>query len=105
ATFNPALTHGVAYGSLSPERRTALHARIARAMETLYATRLAEHVERLALHALRGQVWSVAHVYLRQAGAKALARSANREAVTYFEQALAALDRLPPGPDRTARAI
>ena len=33
--------------------------------------------------------------YLRQAGAKAFARSAHREAVVYFEQALTALSHLP----------
>jgi len=33
--------------------------------------------------------------YLRQAGAKAFARSANREAAAYFEQALTALSHLP----------
>ena len=51
------------------------------AIEQLYADRLAEHVERLAHHALRGEVWDKAVAYLRQAGAKAAARSANREAV------------------------
>ena len=34
-------------------------------------------------------------VYCRQAGKKAAARSANREAVTYFEQALGVLKHLP----------
>jgi len=40
-----------------------LHARIVAAMEELYADRLAEQVERLAHHALRGEVWdkAVAH--------------------------------------------
>src|SRR5262249_14694775 len=33
--------------------------------------------------------------YLRQAGAKAFGRSANREAVAYFEQALTVLSHLP----------
>ena len=38
-----------------------------------------------------GELWEKAVAYLRQAGAKAMARSAYREAVAYFEQALAAL--------------
>ena len=80
-TFKHALTHEVAYGSLLQERRRALHARIVDAIETLYPDRLAEHVERLAHHAFRGEVWEKAVTYLRQAGAKAFARSANREAV------------------------
>ena len=69
--------------------------RIVEAIERLYADRLTEHVERLAHHAVRGEVWEKAVTYLRQAGAKAFARSANREAATCFEQALAALTHLP----------
>ena len=38
------------------------------------AERLAEHVERLAHHAFRGEDWEKAVTYLRQAGAKAVAR-------------------------------
>ena len=57
-TFKHALTHEVAYGSLLQERRRALHARIVEAIETLLrATGSAEHVERLAHHAVRGEVW------------------------------------------------
>ena len=75
------------------------------AIEQLYADRLPEHVERLAHHALRGEVWTKAVAYLRQAGTKAAARSANREAVIFFEQALAALGRLPEGRPATEQAI
>ncbi|HSE02552.1 MAG TPA: hypothetical protein VLK35_00255, partial [Methylomirabilota bacterium] len=87
-TFKHALTHEVAYGSLLHETRRALHARIVDVIERLYATRLGEHVERLAHHALRGGLRQRAVDYLRQAGAKAAARSAHREAVAFFEQAL-----------------
>src|SRR5262249_33234708 len=51
--------------------------------------------ERLGHHAFRGELWHKALVYLRQAGMKAFGRSANREAVVAYEQALAALARLP----------
>ena len=82
-TFKHALTHEVAYGSLLQERRRALHARIVEAIEALYSGRLAEHVERLADHACRGEVWEKAVLYLRQAGAKAsaAARTGKRLAV------------------------
>jgi tetratricopeptide (TPR) repeat protein len=49
----------------------------------------------LAHHALRGEVWDKALAYYRQAGAKAMAGSANREAVACFEHALQALQHLP----------
>ena len=94
-TFKHALTHEVAYGSLLHERRKTLHARIMAAIETSYPDRIAEHVERLAHHAQRGERWAEALMYGRQAGLKAVARSANREAVVFLEQALAARKHLP----------
>jgi tetratricopeptide (TPR) repeat protein len=104
-TFKHALTHEVAYGSLLQERRRALHARIVENLEALYRDRLAEQVERLAHHAFRGEVWDKALTYYRQAGAKAVARSAYREAVVCFEQALGALQYLPESRDTHEQAI
>ena len=93
----------MAYSSLLQARRRVLHARIVEALEALAGDRLAEQVERLAYHALRGEVWDKALLYCRQAGEKALARAAYREAVGYFEQALSALAYLP-STTRHARA-
>ena len=104
-TFKHALTHEVAYSSLLQERRRMLHTRIVEALERLVPDRLAEQVERLAHHALRGEVWDKALVYCRQAGEKAVARSAYREAVWYFEQALSALPHLPEQRDTREQAI
>ncbi len=104
-TFKHALTHEVAYGSLLQERRRVLHARIVEALEALAGDRVAEQVERLAHHALRGEVWDKALAYFRQAGEKALARSAYREAVGSFEQALSALPHLPETRDTCEQAI
>jgi tetratricopeptide (TPR) repeat protein len=94
-TFKHALTHEVAYGSLLQDRRRALHAQIVDAMEQRAADRLAEQVERLAHHAVQGEVWDKALAYCHQAGAKAMARPAYREAAACFEQALMALRHLP----------
>ena len=102
-TFKHALTHEVAYGSLLQERRQALHARIVESLEA--GERVPEQVERLAHHALRGELWDKALAYCRQAGEKALARSAHREAVAYFEQALSALPHLPEQRDTIEQAI
>src|SRR5262249_61284470 len=93
--FNHALTPEVAYGSLLQERRRTLHAHIVDAMEGLYRDRLAERVEELAHHAVRGELWERAVLYCRQAGEKAATHSAHRVAVTYFEHALTALRHLP----------
>jgi predicted ATPase/class 3 adenylate cyclase len=94
-TFKHALTHEVAYGSVLQERRKALHAQIMASIERLYADRLAEQIERLAHHALRGEVWDKALGYTRQAAEKALGRSANREAWSHLAQAIAVLPQLP----------
>ena len=94
-TFKHALTHEVTYGSLVHERRRALHAAIVDAIERLHAGRLDEHVERLAHHALRGELREEAVHYLRQAAAKAAARSAPQEALSWLEQALSVLKALP----------
>ncbi len=95
-TFKHALTHEVAYSGLLQERRRTLHARIVAALEALAGDHaMGEQVERLAHHAVCGEVWDKALAYCRQAGEKALARSAHREAVVAFEQALGALQHLP----------
>jgi tetratricopeptide (TPR) repeat protein len=95
----------VAYGSLLLEQRRVLHARIVEALEALAGDRVAEQVERLAHHALRGEVWDKALAYCRQAGEKVIARSAHREAVGYFKQALSALQHLPEQRDTREQAI
>jgi class 3 adenylate cyclase/tetratricopeptide (TPR) repeat protein len=103
--FRHALTHEVAYASLLREQRRVRHARIVEAMEKLYSDRLGSQVARLALHAFRGEIWDRAVGYARQAGARAVERSANREAVASFEQALAALRHLPATAQSTRTAI
>jgi class 3 adenylate cyclase/tetratricopeptide (TPR) repeat protein len=104
-TFKHGLTYQVAYNSLLAERRRALHAQILATIEQLYPDRLAEQVELLAHHALRGEFWEKAVAYLRQAGIKAATRSANREAVAYFEQALVALQHIPESHDTLTQAV
>ena len=66
-TFKHALTHEVAYNSLLLERRRVLHARLIEALAALSPDRLAEQVDRLAHHAVRGEVWDKALLYYRQA--------------------------------------
>jgi predicted ATPase/class 3 adenylate cyclase len=104
-TFKHALTHEVAYGSLLRDRRRQLHAQITAAIEQLYADRLSEHVERLAHHALRGQLWDQAVRYGRQAGTRAFDRSAAKEALIHFEHARVALQELPENPEHTRQLI
>ena len=62
-------------------------------------------MERLAQHALRGEVWEKALAYGRQAGDKAQTRSAYREAVVSYEQALIALEHVPDSRIAAEQAI
>jgi class 3 adenylate cyclase/tetratricopeptide (TPR) repeat protein len=104
-TFKHALTHEVTYGSLLLERRRGLHARIVEALEALAPERVDEQVDRLAHHALRGEVWDKAVTYCQQAATRAHDRAAFHEAVAAFEQALQALAHLPEDGDTRVRAI
>jgi tetratricopeptide (TPR) repeat protein len=103
--FKHAVIQDVAYNSLLMQRRKALHRAVGEAIEELYQDRLEEHYAELAHHFSQGEVWDKACGYLRQAGAKAAAHSANREAVMYMEQALVALQHLPESHGTLAQAI
>jgi class 3 adenylate cyclase/tetratricopeptide (TPR) repeat protein len=104
-TFKHALTHDVAYETLLHQQRRTLHAQIVQVIESLYPDRLMEQVERLAHHAVRGEVWEKAFPYLREAGIKAAERSAHREAVPHLERALAVLQYLPETRESREAAI
>ncbi len=105
-TFKHALTQEVAYGGLLKERRRVVHAQVVEAMEmSLRDDRLAEQVDRIAYHALRGELWEKALSYFRQAGDRAFAHSAHREATASFDQALIALSHLPTTPSIAEEAI
>jgi len=95
----------VAYGQLLPLRRKLLHASVGEAIETAYADDLEPHHGALGLHYRHGEVWKKAVTYLVQAGARAVACSAYREGVTYFEQALQAAEHLPEDRSRTELAF
>lgn len=104
-TFKHAHTHEVTYGSLVADRRRTLHERIVDAFDELYPDRLTEHIERLAHHAFRAELWERAVGFLRQSGEKSAARSAYREAASSLEQALAALGHLPETEDTLQQGI
>jgi tetratricopeptide (TPR) repeat protein len=103
--FTHALTQQVAYETLLQERRRVLHARLVEALEALPPERAAEQVDRLAHHALRGEVWGKAVTYCQQAGARAHDRAAFGEAVAAFDQALQALAHLREPGDTRVLAI
>ncbi|MCI0546086.1 MAG: AAA family ATPase [Candidatus Rokubacteria bacterium] len=103
--FRHALTHQVAYGGLLQERRRGLHGQILEALETMHRDRQGEHVDLIAEHAVRGEVWPKAVIYLRAAGARAASRAANLAAIEYFERALSVLARLPESRETAEQRI
>ena len=104
-TFKHALTHEVAYASLLPEQRRALHARIVDVLESWQREGREEHVERLAHHAIQAEAWEKAVSYARRAGRQALARSAHQDAAAWFDQAVGALAHLPERRELLEQAI
>jgi len=104
-TFKHALTHRVAYESVLRERRRALHRRLLDIIETRYADRLDEHVERLAHHALGAEERPQAVQYLYRSATKALQRSAHTQALRYLQQGLASIGSLPDARERSRREL
>ena len=94
-SFKHALTGEVVYGALLHDRRTTLHASIVRTLEKLAGDNPSDHVEALAHHAFQAELWDVAVRYLRQAGAKAMSRSAFLESVANYRNAFTALTHIP----------
>ncbi len=93
--FKHALVQDTAYQSLLKSTRQHHHQRIAHVLEEKFPEIAESEPELLAHHCFQGEVWDKAVAYSRQAGAKAATRSAYREAVTCFEQALGGLTHLP----------
>ena len=93
----------VAYERLLPPSRQVLHREVVTALEAMPSRN--EHVERLAHHALRGDLQEKAVHYLRQSGLKAAARSALPDSRRWFEKALVALELLPESPSTLEQAF
>src|SRR5262245_57309152 len=104
-SFKHALVNEVAYSTLLHERRTLLHGHIVKALEETTENLPHDHLEKLAHHALQGELWDKAVTYLKETGTKAAALSSFRNAVLCFERALEALRRLPYSPDNVRRGI
>jgi len=104
-TFRHALTQEAAYSGLLHKQCRVLHAKVGEAIRHVYAARIEENIERLAHHAVRGECWEDAVRFCRQAGARAIARSANRYAASYLKQSIEALRHLPESKEFLEQAI
>ena len=103
--FKHVLTRDIAYRSLLQKKRREIHEKVGKALEQIYTERMAEGYEILALHFLNGEDWERAYRYCLAAGMKSFSHSAYEEARRYFEEALAALQKLPREKDRIEQEI
>src|SRR5204862_5189375 len=69
--FKHALAQEATYESILLATRRELHARVASALETLFADRLDETCSLLAYHYSKGEQWGKAQQFLLQAGDQA----------------------------------
>ena len=99
--FKHALVQDAAYGTLLRERRRALHARIADAIEESFADIAENQPELLAKHCAEAGSDERAIKYWRAAGEKAVRRASNREAIGHFRQALALNEKQAPDEERS----
>ena len=81
--FRHALYQEVLYQRVPASRQSRWHARIGVRLARGFGENAGETAAALAMHLVRGRMLPQAVPYSRQAGEKALARSAHREAVEY----------------------
>ena len=103
--FKHALVQDAAYATMLKSRRRQLHANIASVLVDRFPAMAENLPEVVARHFTEAGLASEAIVYWVKAGHLASARSANREAVTSFEQALHLLNALPETRERLEQAI
>jgi len=104
-TFKHALIQDAAYESLLRSTRQQYHQRIAQGLAERFSDTAETQPEVLARHYTAAGLHAQALPYWQQAGQFALVRSANREAVGCFEQALSALQHLLETHDTRVQAI
>ena len=103
--FRHALYREILYERVPISRRLRWHRQIGLRLEAGYGPRAREVAAELAEHFVHGRDTARAVRYLGQAGEQAIARSAHREGVMRYEQALQALQHLPQTPETGAQAI
>jgi class 3 adenylate cyclase/tetratricopeptide (TPR) repeat protein len=91
--FKHALAQEATYESILLQKRRDLHARVAQAIESLFAGRLEEFYGLLAYHYARAEVWEKAQEYLLKAADQAGQLAGDVEALNLYEQALKAYAR------------
>jgi DNA-binding NtrC family response regulator/predicted ATPase len=104
-TFRHALTHEVAYGSVPPEQRRALHARAARALLSLSPGTAERRPEIVARHLTAAELPIEAIPYWLSAGRNAIRRSSPVEAISHLGTGLELLAGMGEGRQRDRQEL
>ena len=103
--FKHALLQDAAYESLLRRKRQYLHGRIADVLVKQFATTAKTKPELIAHHFSAAHRVDEAVLYWEKAGGRAVARSANVEAVRHFDMALEALGAMTNTPERKEKEL
>ncbi|MCP4334083.1 MAG: AAA family ATPase [Gammaproteobacteria bacterium] len=98
--FKHALVQDTAYEALLKNNRQAIHLDIAEALENEFPEIAEAEPQVLAHHYAKAKQPEKAFEYWRLAGEKALARSANIEALAHLGRALTLIEEIPESTDR-----
>src|SRR5262249_27466671 len=103
--FKHALIQEAAYQSLLRSTRQRHHQHIAQVLEARFPEVCETQPELLAHHYTEASLIAQAILYWQQAGARAIQRSANVEAIAHVQRGLALLTTLPDTPQRTKHEL
>lgn len=103
--FKHVLLRDAIYDSLLRSKRQQIHADIAAILEQDYPKLVENQPEVLAFHYQEASNHQIAIRYWFESGQRALAHSANAEAIANFRKALQLLNALPETPERTKQEI
>lgn len=103
--FKHALVQDAAYSTLLLSRRSELHGLVVSLLDARAPDDEPEKIDLIAHHALQAGDWTRAFEACKAAGEDAIGRSALREAVGRFKQALVASQNLPETSDFSSRVI
>ena len=104
-TFKHALVQEAAYASLLRERRRTLHAHIAQALEGEFPEVAETQPELVAHHFATAGLAAPAIDYYRRAAERAMAASANADAIAHLTKGLELINSLPESSERISREI
>lgn len=99
--FKHVLVQDAAYESLLRSQRVALHARIVNVIENQFSSIADDEPELVAHHCSRADLGEKAVDYWLKAGAKAVGRSANLEAISHLRNGLQGLPAVASEQERT----